>query len=345
MIVKLKDPREKKSKARREHIPALDGLRGVAAICVVVSHCANYGLLPSFLGKGFGQQGVALFYTLSGYLIFRIYFMADFNSRNLWQYFVSRVSRVLPLYYFVLTLSFLAFIFLDVDFYDLSDRSGFVFAFLALKGESVLWSIPVELHFYLLFVVLWFAKSMLGSSFVICSSLFVSLLLALSLGSQGEHNLVSWMHFFILGGGFSLLERRVNLPFYSAFLILLFLPLALPEVRRVLGWPVLSNNIDPITSGYPILIFASVVVFGAFREFLGESLLRFFGEISFGVYLIHWPVLKSVHYLGGQGVSAFAAIFFITVALSAVSLVLFERPSQNIIRSILDLRRPSFHQK
>ena len=50
------------SRIRGQHIPALDAVRGIAALMVVFTHM---GLLP----RQFGALGVAIFFVLSGFLI------------------------------------------------------------------------------------------------------------------------------------------------------------------------------------------------------------------------------------------------------------------------------------
>lgn len=50
--------------------PELDGLRGLAAYIVLVSHASNMtGLWGTLLGNGAGQFGVMLFFVLSGFLM------------------------------------------------------------------------------------------------------------------------------------------------------------------------------------------------------------------------------------------------------------------------------------
>ena len=56
-----------------KRIHTLTGLRGIAALLVFISHCGAQSILPSFLGKGFGQIGVMLFFVLSGFLMTHLY--------------------------------------------------------------------------------------------------------------------------------------------------------------------------------------------------------------------------------------------------------------------------------
>ena len=72
------------------HIPALDGLRGLAALIVAVSHLsAMTGIAVGFFGSARGQLGVILFFALSGFLMAHMYFEAPFSPGNLGRFAVA----------------------------------------------------------------------------------------------------------------------------------------------------------------------------------------------------------------------------------------------------------------
>jgi peptidoglycan/LPS O-acetylase OafA/YrhL len=93
------------------HLPALDGLRGVA-ILVVLIH--TFGLLdaPTTLaGRVFGAfmsqgwVGVQLFFVLSGFLITGILFDTQGAENYYSGFYARRVLRIFPLYYGTLLLT------------------------------------------------------------------------------------------------------------------------------------------------------------------------------------------------------------------------------------------------
>ena len=91
------------------HLPALDGLRGVAALMVVVFHfyqnLPRPASLPARLltqATSLGSAGVDLFFVLSGFLITGI-LLAARGTPHAWRNFYARRSlRIFPLYYLVL---------------------------------------------------------------------------------------------------------------------------------------------------------------------------------------------------------------------------------------------------
>src|SRR3954465_2611530 len=99
--------------AREKHVPALDGLRGLAIILVLLFH-----FTPSGVGGGVGEKvlgwigsvgwcGVDLFFVLSGFLITGILYDAKGSSNYFRNFYMRRVLRVFPLYYGVLFFVFI----------------------------------------------------------------------------------------------------------------------------------------------------------------------------------------------------------------------------------------------
>jgi peptidoglycan/LPS O-acetylase OafA/YrhL len=92
-----------------QDMPALTALRAVAALLVFLYHFAPKGL-PWLAGvvAGQGHVGVTVFFVLSGFLItVRYYPRCARGVPRLGAYFARRAARILPLYYVVLTLTFL----------------------------------------------------------------------------------------------------------------------------------------------------------------------------------------------------------------------------------------------
>src|SRR5262245_30388988 len=96
------------------HIPALDGIRGLAVLLVL--YCHSTFIEP---GAAFGKvflatsriswAGVDLFFVLSGFLITGILFDAKGKDRYFRNFYARRTVRISPLYYVFLVLALLAF--------------------------------------------------------------------------------------------------------------------------------------------------------------------------------------------------------------------------------------------
>lgn len=89
-------------------VPALDGLRGVAVVAVLLHHLSYYlpanGLSGRIQRLFFaGWSGVDLFFVLSGFLITGILLDAKGAPNYFKAFYARRVLRIFPLYYAVLT--------------------------------------------------------------------------------------------------------------------------------------------------------------------------------------------------------------------------------------------------
>jgi peptidoglycan/LPS O-acetylase OafA/YrhL len=159
------------------YFPALTGIRGIAALWVLVLHAHQFAggpplviPLPGFrldLAPLFacGYFGVDLFFVLSGFLLSMPFHCAAFDSRprpSLLQFWNHRCRRVLPAYWVQLAI-------LAVVYYFWSNHAdlvtaGNLFAHAALIQNlvpwpvtllnPVYWSMPVEWDFYVVLPLL-----------------------------------------------------------------------------------------------------------------------------------------------------------------------------------------------
>jgi peptidoglycan/LPS O-acetylase OafA/YrhL len=100
------------SLARPDHLPSLDGLRGLAIVLVllhnldVLAPAPGHGLGVGLIKEGLylGWIGVQLFFVLSGYLITRGLLASRDQPGWLRDFLVKRGLRILPLYWIALLL-------------------------------------------------------------------------------------------------------------------------------------------------------------------------------------------------------------------------------------------------
>ncbi len=94
----------------RVYFPSLNGLRFIAALLVIVHHIeqikSSYGI-DNHWSSGFiqiiGEQGVSLFFVLSGFLITYLLLEEEKQTRTikLKDFYVRRILRIWPLYFFI----------------------------------------------------------------------------------------------------------------------------------------------------------------------------------------------------------------------------------------------------
>jgi peptidoglycan/LPS O-acetylase OafA/YrhL len=156
------------------HIPALDGIRGVAILLVMLHHFTfyYYGMRPSVLADRLfysvnmvGWCGVDLFFVLSGFLITGILFDAKGGIYFFRNFYIRRILRIFPLYYGFLVILFVVLpqvVPLGPKGQWLSEKQGWYWSYLvnvsiAFKGWPPdpfhtighFWSLAIEEQFYL----------------------------------------------------------------------------------------------------------------------------------------------------------------------------------------------------
>jgi peptidoglycan/LPS O-acetylase OafA/YrhL len=94
-------------RAEEGFIPALDGLRGIAIIVVMLHHFTHFEQTTGFDGPAgsllaFCWTGVDLFFVLSGFLITGILLDTRGGKNYFTTFYARRILRIFPLYYLVL---------------------------------------------------------------------------------------------------------------------------------------------------------------------------------------------------------------------------------------------------
>jgi peptidoglycan/LPS O-acetylase OafA/YrhL len=149
-------------------LPALDGIRGVAVLMILVFHYLQGMLTCAWLSKltrplYFAQTGVDLFFVLSGFLITGILLNAAGTPHFLKNFYIRRALRILPLYYL------LVFGYIAAGWFSNNPKFGFekcwwylfylqnigmTFWHGSVGEPGHFWSLGIEEHFYLLWPLL-----------------------------------------------------------------------------------------------------------------------------------------------------------------------------------------------
>ncbi|NVO84588.1 acyltransferase family protein [Hymenobacter terrestris] len=194
------------------YLPALTGFRAVAAFLVFLFHYRTaWAWLPDWIQGpwlALSSQlnlGVSLFFTLSGFLLFRQYHQSSWPGS--WVFFSRRLARIYPLLFLLTTIIFL-FGQPMRTFQPERWWTEYLFSITLLKGFSeqyqltgigAAWSLTVEESFYLFLpLLIWFSHQYK----VVWWWALAGLLLVLGLGLSYLLRPWGWLetvHFTMLG--------------------------------------------------------------------------------------------------------------------------------------------------
>ncbi len=328
--------------------PALDGLRALAIVAVLLYHTG--GLLPG------GTVGVDLFFVLSGFLITTLLLeeMSATGSLSLRGFYHRRVVRLLPALVVMLVVLLLLSALvatalhrsLGKDLFGVVAGIGY-FSNLAMTAEPTtmsmpgelrhLWSLAAEEQFYLVWPV------------VLCFVLRGRVRIALIVVSAGAV-LMSARQFQLYADGaswerigFGIDTRNVSILVGCMLALFLALP-GRPRLEKAgwLGPPAAACVIAFFFVDFgrqlfagPLIVFAiccAVLILGVLdgRSPLARALslspVVFVGRISYSLYLWHFPVFVIMDVNKSGVVPAAVPALAITVALALASYYLIEVP-------------------
>lgn len=334
----------------------IQGLRALAVILVVIYHSGT-GLFPG------GYIGVDVFFVISGYLVAGpiLQSLNESGRFNLLDFYARRVRRLLPAAVLVLLATIAVFreIYSPLELKIFSSSaittavyfSNFWFAHLAtdyLATEASpnpllhTWSLSVEEQFYIIWPLLFiaihkfFAKSR-GSNTLIWATVVVSILsfcacVFLTSYAQAWAFFMCFTRFweFGLGAMAAVLLRTVRISNLMS------------RSGAVLGWLLIIG---------PALLFSTLTQFPGYlvalpaigttllllcvdsgRPHLSYSLLsnpvaKYFGDISYSLYLWHWPVFVYLHNKALSDDTLFQVLgVTVSVFLASATYYLIENP-------------------
>ena len=352
-------------------IDSLDGLRGMAALIVFLSHTSNdrIFLLPFLDCSGIGKMGVYLFFILSAFLL-TVPFLrlgdAVTNKMFLLNYALRRFFRIYPLYGAYLVVALASSILLW-RLFDLHRPVGipfflswqdFVNHVLLMKGKGVTWSILVEFRYYLVLPLVAIMYSLilkkhvgasLGATFLMIAG--CQLIWPQSESLANDTRLGPYLSIFLLGSLLALLFHRWEESSLAdnkmaalvieglgilAGLTLIFM---IPSVSSwVLGEDIPFNyyHKEFLLFGllWSLVVFACVTGAGGIKKIFEAPALRFVGFVSFSVYLLHIVVIDLVKRLGVDNPMQGWLMLVLTLGLSYLSWRLIERPSSKVKLSL-----------
>ena len=296
----------------RPVMPELDAIRGIAVLGVLFLHAFWWqaaGLHFGPLARTFlsatqpGWLGVNLFFVLSGFLITGILLDSKENPSFYRRFYTRRALRILPPYYLLLILLLVlhssSLSFVGLSFVYLANLTT-LFGVACSYGP--LWSLAVEEHFYIVWPAvvrkLTFAQLAAVSGGIV---LFVPMLRALCFHLDWGKDGLAWYTWFVADGlaAGSLLAiilrtaiTRKQASWLCASLLscaillgILGRPFGITTRERLLGAALQHTMINILFAGVVLLF----LLFGTGlnKRYVNNPVLRFFGYISYGLYLDH----------------------------------------------------------
>jgi peptidoglycan/LPS O-acetylase OafA/YrhL len=328
-------------------MPALDGLRAVAVAAVVLFH-----FWPDAFGGGF--VGVDVFFVLSGFLITGM-ILAEVertDGLDLRAFWGRRIRRLVPAVVVLVAVTAVAVwvtrtgsarglldsvgaLTWTTNWLELGFRSAPWFEADTNTVLDHLWSLAIEEQFYLVWPpVLWWLwrrgltrRSIVGAIVVLST---VSAALMWWAGPSQGYLRTDARAFELLGGAALAASgfrpgRRTSAVLVTAGLVTLavYVPLGDPQAAGLYPWGFLG-----LTAAFVALVAGAIDPPRLVTAALTQPVVRHLGQVSYGIYLWHIPVLRimSEGRMGISGPGLHLARFAVLAALVEGSHRFVERP-------------------
>jgi peptidoglycan/LPS O-acetylase OafA/YrhL len=334
------------TKIETEWIPAIDGLRAIAILAVLMHH-SNTAL---FANWALGNVGVAIFFSISGFLA---YFVLWKDERRLgkidYNYFLlRRVLRIWPAYFAIIAIAY--FLATSAQRAAASEIPLFTFSINwhqaalmtpQLGTLGILWSIAVEEQFYVLAPLLYLAlRSRHWLAFSIAVFALSNIGRAVYMLYFGPATLaglyyVSYSYADIFLGGAiaakcysegSIIKSKKTqwLSFATSAIIIiatlrLWGPIVWPPYNP---WTLLPYALLSV-AGPALLVSVATPHSTAFNSFLSSWVMRRIGILSFSLYLVHVLIITALRDSFGLSVGGLWYDLWFAALCLPVAMVLY----------------------
>lgn len=325
----------------------IDGLRAIAVLMVFVFH-----LNPDWLTGGF--IGVDIFFTISGFLITKIAITRSTTPGFYISFLIGRCRRLYPAYAvaIILTLLSSAIILLPSEIKELT-KAAFTSSFVVsnvhyylssdyfdatLNNLALLhtWSLSVEWQFYLVYPLLLLVKLIRRNLLIFLCIIAIISLIATSIAVLHDKSGAFYLtHFrvyeFAIGGILAAIDKslllkvlgKINLAaaeVIGMFSIISLWLLAVLYTEQTLfpGFTAALVNFFTIAI---IMLGMSEQKDLIFLKLLKLRPLTYVGEISYSLYLYHWPtiVFLNMYFLGNKELPFYTTAVITSFLLASTS--------------------------
>lgn len=345
--------------APAHRIDAIDGLRAIAVLAVVVYH-----LIPAALPGGY--IGVDIFFVISGYVVCSSLLKTSTESFTgfLGTFYTKRILRICPaLIAMLLVTGFLSRLFIPDAWLTGSSMKTGLFAFFGISNFRLIhdtrgyfvptgdfnpylhtWSLAVEEQFYLVFPLLIFLQKRLlsqGPRFTLLAAALLPLagLLSFACSIYQTQHAIDHAYFMLpsrfwemTAGALLCLahQKQRLLPASAAFSSLLCgAGLASFAAALIYTSPALFPYpwaLAPVLGTVFCITGIIAQPAGVMTRGLATPVLAYIGRISFSLYLWHWPVFVLFRWtVGLESAATMLLALAATLVLTHLSYFLVER--------------------
>ena len=339
------------------YVPHVQGLRGIAVLAVVLYH--------SGLPLHGGYLGVDIFFVISGYVVtLSIKQQITDNRFSLGDFYSRRIRRLIPLLTLVNVVTIALCVFFLSLFGEIQKGlstvrwSSFFGANIQLLDENSytkltrnpfrhLWSLAVEEQFYFIYPLVAIAaiqiskwtnkidwKAWFGRLFLVLFVISFIFYLLLTKNSLSESNLK--YAFFSITPRFWEFASGVLIAVYSSNLKKTAKPLT-PFIRYTAAISLMivlsllhsDHQLPRAILVIPVAATTGMILFGdtgRLGKLLASRPLTYLGDVSYGWYLWHWPLIVFTSIIFPGNIAAAIAVSIFALLLSHVTYQQIEKP-------------------